>query len=281
MAMPLRAALHVHSTWSYDGQWQLPRIASVFATRGYNFLLMTEHDLGFSEERRRAYSDACAISSTDQLLIIPGIEYSDPSNSVHTLVWGDIPFLGAGKETQFVLERAAEHGGICVLAHPSRRAAWQIFRKEWARYLAGIEVWNRKTDGWSPSREAQKLILQSGASPIVGLDFHSAKQLFPMAVCLNIDGGLNEGKALAALRLGSFSCEVFGIKLNRFTGGLGGSPTRVLEAGRRLAARTYRFAISSSKFVARPLSQSLCNKNRLIPSHSAEDSAASRPGAKN
>jgi hypothetical protein len=151
-----------------------------------------------------------------------------------------------------------------------------MFRKEWVKYLLGIEVWNRKTDGWSPSREAQKLILQSGALPIVGLDFHSAKQLFPMALRLNVDGSLNEGNALVALRLGSFSCEVFGIRLNRFTAGLGGPTTRVLESGRRLAARTYRFAISSSKFMVRPLS----HKNRLIPSDSAEDPAASGPGTK-
>jgi predicted metal-dependent phosphoesterase TrpH len=244
--MVLRAALHAHSNWSYDGQWELPRIAGAFAARGYDLLFMTEHDLEFSEERRRAHRDACENASTDRLLIIPGIEYSDPPNIVHILVWGDVPFLGTGKGTQSVLERAAEHGGVCVLAHPSRRAAWQSFRKEWLRYLAGIEVWNRKADGWSPSVEAQRLISQTGALPVVGLDFHCAKQFFPLSVCLNIEGKPDEGKALRALRLGLYNCEAFGVGLKTFTGGIGGNTTRMLESGRRFAARTFRSAFYGS-----------------------------------
>jgi hypothetical protein len=277
--MPIRAALHIHSNWSYDGHWELSKVAGLFAARGYRLLLMTEHDLGFSEERRRAHRQACQDASSAQILVIPGIEYSDPSNTVHILVWGDIPFLGAGQETQIVLERVAEQGGVAVLAHPSRRAAWKIFRQEWVRYLAGIEVWNRKTDGWSPSREAQSLVSQSGAIPLVGLDFHSAKQLFPLAVCLNVGGNPDEAKALAALRLGLFSCQAFGISLNRFTGEFGGSTTRVLEAGRRLAARTFRVAVSCSKFIAQPRSQSVHRNSSSIPSP-AEDPAASEPGNK-
>jgi hypothetical protein len=274
--MSLRAALHVHSNWSYDGHWELGKVASVFAARGYNLLLTTEHDLGFSEERQCAHREACRIASSNQILVIPGIEYSDPSNTVHILVWGDIPFLGAGKDTQFVLERAAEHGGISVLAHPSRRAAWRMFRAEWVSYLTGIEVWNRKTDGWSPSREAQNLVLKSGARPIVGLDFHSAKQLFPLTVCLNVEGRPDEGRALAALRHGSFSCEAFGIKLNRFTGGPGGATTSVLETGRRLAARSFRLTMSCSNFLRRSRSQ----KNPAVSS-SAEDPGHNEPGAQN
>lgn len=237
--------MHVHSTWSYDGRWELERIASAFSNRGYNLLLMTEHDLGFSEERRRQHRDACRRASTERLLIIPGIEYSDPSNTIHVLVWGDVPFLGENQETTGMLERAAARGGVCVLAHPSRRAAWKVFRTEWLKWLAGIEVWNRKTDGWSPSREAQKLISQTHASPLVGLDFHSAKQFFPLAVCLEVEGKPDEAKLLEALRRGSCRCEAFGMNLQTFTGGMGGAITGILEWGRRRAARAYHFGAAA------------------------------------
>jgi hypothetical protein len=240
----IKAALHLHSRWSYDGKWDLPSIANSFADRGYELLLMTEHDLGFNEERRRTYRAACQSASSDRLLVVPGIEYSDPSNVVHILVWGDIPFLGVGQETQKLLERAVELGGVCVFAHPSRRSAWQMFRTDWLRYLSGIEVWNRKTDGWAPSSDAQRLVLQTGILPLVGLDFHSRKQFFPLAVRLKTDGKLEEGKSIDALRSGSFDCEAFGLGLQKFTGRVTGSTTKVLEQGRRLAARTFRFAIS-------------------------------------
>jgi glycosyltransferase involved in cell wall biosynthesis len=279
--MALRAAVHVHSTWSYDGRWELPRIANIFASLGYNLLLMTEHDIGFSEERRRAHRDACRSASSDRILVVPGVEYSDASNTVHVLVWGDIPFLGAGIDTQRVLEQAADHGGVCVFAHPSRRAAWRTFQKEWLRYLTGIEVWNRKTDGWSPSVEACELISRTGALPFVGLDFHSARQLFPLMVMVNIEGKSDEGKALEALRLGSFDCEVFGIKLKRFTTGIGSLTTRVLESGRRVARGGFRFALSSSKFLVPRSLHSACGKRSAIQSRSGEEPGVSRSNVKN
>ena len=240
--MIIRAALHIHSNWSYDGQWELPTLATAFAARGYRVLLMTEHDLGFSEERRLAHREACRELSTDHLLIIPGIEYSDASNTIHVLVWGDGPFLGIGQETQRMLEHASEYDGVCVLAHPSRRAAWRLFHGSWLKHLAAIEVWNRKTDGWSPSRDAWRLVSQTGASPIVGHDFHSAKQFFPMSTCLPMPDLLNETKVLQVLRTQSFSCQVFGVALKQFAGGLAAATTLLLESGRRLAARGYRLA---------------------------------------
>jgi predicted metal-dependent phosphoesterase TrpH len=43
-----QATCHVHSEWSYDGSWTLPRIAEAFGRRGSDVVLMSEHDKGFS-----------------------------------------------------------------------------------------------------------------------------------------------------------------------------------------------------------------------------------------
>ena len=151
--MQILAACHVHSSWSYDGSWSLDSLALAFARRGCRVLMMTEHDLGFNAHRFAEYRDACARATSEHIFVLPGIEYSDTDNRVHVLVWG-VPFLGEGLTTEAVLDAVAHHGGVAVLAHPSRKAAWECFKPEWAQRLLGVEAWNRKYDGWAPSERA-------------------------------------------------------------------------------------------------------------------------------
>ena len=68
--------------------------------------MMTEHDRGFSATRLAEYRDACMRASNSEILIVPGIEYSDAANQVHVLVWGKIPFLGENLPTGEMLEAA-------------------------------------------------------------------------------------------------------------------------------------------------------------------------------
>ena len=84
--MLVHAAAHIHSQWSYDGKWSLDRLAETFSRRGYQVLLMSEHQNGFDEDRRLQYRKACLAASNGKILLVPGMEYSDPSNTVHILV---------------------------------------------------------------------------------------------------------------------------------------------------------------------------------------------------
>ena len=154
--MEVLAACHVHSVWSYDGSWSLDALSARFSRRGCRILMMTEHDRGFTASRLYQYREACAQASSEKILLLPGIEYSDATNRLHVLVWGNIPFLGEGLPTNEML--AAVRGandGVAVLAHPGRKAAWKYFELEWADKLLGIEVWNRKYDGWAPTASAR------------------------------------------------------------------------------------------------------------------------------
>src|SRR3972149_9218864 len=92
--MKIAVACHVHSNWSYDGSWPLEKLAPEFSARGYRVLMMTEHDRGFSEQKWRQYREKCAQVCSEKILVVPGIEYSDATNVVHVLTWGDVPFLG-------------------------------------------------------------------------------------------------------------------------------------------------------------------------------------------
>jgi len=212
--MEVLATCHVHSKWSYDGSWSLEALSAKFSRRGCRVLMMTEHDRGFTAVRLEQYREACAQLSSDNIFVMPGIEYSDSENRVHVLVWGPVPFLGEGLPTGEMLEAVKAANGLAVLAHPGRRDAWKSFEPSWADLLLGIEVWNRKYDGWAPSKTAPELIRAAGALPFAGLDFHTQRQSFPLTMALEMDENVTEGNVLNCLRSRRCSPRVFGFPLN-------------------------------------------------------------------
>jgi hypothetical protein len=238
--MRVRAACHVHSDWSYDGKWPLEKLAAAFSKRGYQVVMMTEHDRGFDEKRRLEHREACRNASTDQILIVPGIEYSDKDNCVHILVWGDVPFVGVDVETEKILGAVSACQAVAVMAHPTRRQAWRSFRPAWKADLLAIEIWNRKTDGWAPSRDAGPLLEQTGALPFVGLDFHEHRQFFPMATILDVESAISEDSVLVAMRARRCESEVFGRPIGRFSSGFAERTLRATEFFRRRAAPVFR-----------------------------------------
>jgi hypothetical protein len=207
---------------------------AAFSHRGYRIMMTTEHDRGFSDSRLAEYRAECARSSTSSLFVLPGIEYSDADNRVHVLVWGPVPFLGDGLPTGQMLDAVADHGGVAVLAHPERRNVWESFTPKWQQRLLGIEVWNRKYDGWAPSARAAALVGRAGRIPFVGLDFHSQRQFFPLAMKVGVDDGpIDEERVMSALRAGRCAATAFGMPLSgdRFERRL--PYLRVAERGRR------------------------------------------------
>jgi predicted metal-dependent phosphoesterase TrpH len=235
----LRAAAHVHSEWSYDGSWPLPALARLFAQLGYDAVLRCEHDRGFDEARWTAYRAACA-GASDGALLVPGIEYSDADNRVHVPVWGDVPFLGEGVETGELLSRVRDLGASAVFAHPARRRAEEVFDPDWGRDLVGVEWWNRKTDGYAPQPRTGRELASHGAVPFASIDFHTSRQLLPLAMILESDHGRSVEGAFAALRARRCRPQAFGLSAMRFTQGRGLATTRAAERLRRGVARLVR-----------------------------------------
>lgn len=231
------AVCHVHSEWSYDGSWPLPALSAKFSQRGCRVLMMTEHDRGFTAERLKEYRRACAEASSDKILVVPGIEYSDSANRVHVLVWGPVPFLGESLPTGEMLEKVKTSRGVAVLAHPTRKDAWKYFVPQWRSNLLGIEAWNRKYDGWAPSETAPPLLRQTGSIPFVGLDFHTQRQSFPLIMSLDIDGSLTEDTVLDCLHARRCAPYVFGAPLGRDIFRRALPVMRMAERSRRTAAR--------------------------------------------
>lgn len=234
--MQILAACHIHSNWSYDGSWTLEALSERFSARGYRVLMMTEHDRGFSEGRLSEFREACSKASNDRILVVPGIEYSDAENRVHVLVWGKIRFLGEGLHTSSMLDAAWKSGGLAVLAHPSRRDAWKSFQPDWAEKLLGIEVWNRKYDGWAPGNSAPELLKKASAVPFVGLDFHTVRQSFPLGMLLDVPSEVTEESVLDAMRSRKCQPQAFGVSLKDQTVKRITPVLRMFEMGRMRAA---------------------------------------------
>lgn len=233
--MEVLAACHIHSEWSYDGSWSLEALSATFGDRGYRILMMTEHDRGFTAQRHHEYREACARASSDKMLVLPGIEYSDAANRVHVLVWG-VPFLGEGLPTAALLEAVRAANGVAVLAHPSRRSAWQCFEPGWADRLLGVELWNRKYDGWAPAESTPALLRASGAIPFVGLDFHTRRQMFPLAMVLDIHGVISESTVLETLHSRRCYARAFGVPADHALLQAALPVLGIAEQGRRSAA---------------------------------------------
>lgn len=238
--MPITAACHIHSTWSYDGKWTIPDLAAEFSRRGYRVLMMTEHDRGFSEARCQEHRAACAAASTDKILVVPGIEYSDTANRVHVLVWGSVPFIGEAVPTTEMLQAVKAANGVAVLAHPARKEMWKVFDPRWADLLIGIEVWNRKTDGWAPSRLAWPLLQDRQLVPFVGLDFHDRNQFFPLTMSLEIVAPVTEDSVLECLRNGKYRATALNRSIEDVSNGFLNPVLRTAESCRRFAAGIYR-----------------------------------------
>jgi hypothetical protein len=231
--MTVRAAVHVHSDWSYDGSWSLQELAREFGRRGYGAVLMAEHDRGFDDDRWGAYRQECAAASASGALLVPGIEYSDRANLAHVAVWGDLPFLGEGRETGELLSDAVDGGGAAMFAHPGRRDAGRLLDGDVASQLVGIEVWNRKYDGWAPGPGAVRMCESSETVPFFGLDFHTSRQFHPIGMLVDV-----EGSATAASIVDSVlarRCRPFAFRFDgeRLMHGPGHSVARSAEAMRR------------------------------------------------
>ena len=239
----VRAVAHLHSEWSDDATWPLDRLAAAFRKRGRSVLLMCEHSRTFTPAKWSEYVQACAAASQDGVLVVPGLEYNDADNVVHIPVWGDVPFLSQTPDIADVLTHTREANGIAVFAHPWRRNAWRRFDPAWAKDLTAVEIWNRKYDGWAPNREARAYARNLGLAPFVALDFHGARQFFPLAMELTLAGPATRMTVEDALREGDFEPLAFSRSALRLTSGVGGLALAAAEAARAVAARTLRAAL--------------------------------------
>jgi hypothetical protein len=140
----MRALLHVHSTWSYDGQSTLEELAAWGAARGIDAILLTEHVNDFDQDKMERYVGEVDALRDLRCRLVPGLEFA-VRGGFHILGFN----LRAWTRTVEPLDAVRfirDQGGIGVLAHPARHACrWPA--DEVVQQLHGIEVWNSRYDG--------------------------------------------------------------------------------------------------------------------------------------
>lgn len=136
----LRGNLHAHTTRS-DGKRSPQAVIDDYARRGYDFLMISDHDVYTSPE------DYAKLDAKG-LALIPGNEIT--KNGEHLLHVNANVLVDANPDRQIVLDDIARHGGFAVINHPN----WSVNDPEnaWAhvtqqnlvawRGYAGIEIYN-------------------------------------------------------------------------------------------------------------------------------------------
>jgi hypothetical protein len=173
----MKALLHVHSDFSYDGKNSLEELARWGAQRGLDALLLSEHVNDFDDDKMRRLVERCdGLNGSGGAILVPGLEFA-VEGGFHILGFALRRFRATVKPAEAV-RFIRDEGGLAVLAHPARyRGAWPA--PEVLALLDGIEVWNATYDGrFFPSGKilracGERLGRVTNARPFGGQDLHT------------------------------------------------------------------------------------------------------------
>lgn len=185
----IRAALHLHSTWS-DGEFTIAELREIFRVAGCRVIAVTDHAESFDASGLREYVAECAALSDEDLLILPGLEYNCRER-MHIVGYG-VTEPVASDDPESVIRHIADAGGVSVIAHP---------KDEFFDWIAGfdllpdgIEAWNSKYDGRrAPRPHTFEFIVglrerEPGLRAFYGIDLHWRAQYRDLHTLLDADG---------------------------------------------------------------------------------------------
>jgi hypothetical protein len=201
----LKAALHVHSTYS-DGEFSLAELKKLFVGEGCSIVGITDHADSFDAAKLADYVSECASLSDEQFLFFCGLEHSCEQR-MHILGYGTTALIGS-QDPQIVIRHIEQHDGIPVIAHPKDSMfAWIESFEVLPR---GVETWNSKYDGrYAPRPGTFELLsrLQTRRADMrafFGQDLHWKKQFRGLFTHLGMDS-LDRRSILNALAAGNYS----------------------------------------------------------------------------
>ena len=131
----LRGNLHAHTTRS-DGARDVQTVIDDYAARGYDYLMISDHDIYTSAQDHAAW-DARG------MLLIPGNEITQ--NGPHLLHVDADRHVAPDKDRQTVIDAAIDGTGFIVVDHPDWQPGFNHCTleqlKAWSGYQ-GIEIYN-------------------------------------------------------------------------------------------------------------------------------------------
>jgi len=168
--------LHIHSTYSRDGESDIQTILNVAQMRGLNAIAITDHDevLGAQEAVHLART------LTPDLLIIPGIEVS--TREGHLLVLGVTEVIEKDLPARTTIKQVHEMNGFVIAPHPFHRYRHGVARRDSQILLEvdAIEVFNSRyivgTIG-SDNNRAHRFAEKHHIPKVAGSDAHQARYI--------------------------------------------------------------------------------------------------------
>jgi hypothetical protein len=202
--MMLKAALHVHSTYS-DGEFTLAELKRIFVPQACSVVFITDHADSFDEPKLSDYIGECAALSDAKFMFLSGLEYSC-EQGMHILGYGAAALTGE-TDPQRVIAHIEQSGGLAVIAHP--KTAMFPWIESFEVLPFGIETWNSKYDGrYAPRPETFDLLLRlrqrrHDMKAFYGQDLHWRKQYRGLFNQLRCESLSREG-ILGALSAGQY-----------------------------------------------------------------------------
>jgi hypothetical protein len=131
----LRGNLHTHTTRS-DGARDVQVVLDDYAGRGYDYLMISDHDIYTSSEDHAAWESR-------GMLLIPGNEIT--ANGPHVLHVDADRFVAPGEDRQAVIDQVNAGTGFVIVNHPDWLKNFDHCPigklREWSGYN-GIEIYN-------------------------------------------------------------------------------------------------------------------------------------------
>jgi predicted metal-dependent phosphoesterase TrpH len=161
----VKGIYHSHSDFSYDGVKSLREISKWCQERGFDFIILTEHNDDFSLEKFRDFIDQCRQHSAGTLLV-PGIEYEFIINDkvVHIGAVGLNKYFDINenpRSLESILDEIRTSGGISILHHPHR--ILDVLSERVLCKFDFIEAWNVVHDiRYSPNKKVIEKAEQAG-----------------------------------------------------------------------------------------------------------------------
>ncbi|OPY37227.1 MAG: PHP domain protein [Methanoregula sp. PtaU1.Bin006] len=177
-----RGLIHIHTIHSFDGTLPIADFAALAKSKGYAFVILTEHAEKFDDTKMKVLFDECLRASDDSFLVIPGLEFNI-HDEVHILGLGISTYIDE-KDPDALIRKIHENNGVAILAHTAeyRKAIPYARLKD----VDIIEIWNpRYGEIFSPSRKSIKILqeFRKMKTPYYasgGLDLHTIRDFVPL-----------------------------------------------------------------------------------------------------
>lgn len=205
--MKYKGIFHIHSTYSHDGNIALEKIRDLAKSRGFDFMVITEHNDNLDSKRTKAIEQSCQELSSDDFVIIPGIEVRCKGD-IHLLSIGRIAEYEKDASLSENINRSHELGNLAIIAHPALDFLKQY--PEIMRTIDGFEVWNNKEDSrWVPNMKAIRQFrgirdINRSCFAYAGLDLHEVYQFASPWLIINATS-LSYAHIIEALKNGGFA----------------------------------------------------------------------------